>query len=287
MIIKLDHREVEIINLCKYYLENLPLYKELQIVVEALPIGDIIITDELGGDRVIIERKSLNDLSASIKDGRYEEQSYRLNGLPHHNHNIIYLIEGDMNKLNIFKSRIDKTMLYSAMISLNYNKGFSVIRTLNIEETSLFICNMAYKIKKSEANNKKAYYSNKIINLKEEEKKNEEQGEKDISDDNIEIKDEEKEEAFTDKDYCSVIKKVKKENITRDNISEIMLSQMPGISTITALAIMNKFKNLANLITEIQKSEDCLKDISYTNSKGQVRKISKSVLKNIVLFLKP
>ena len=40
---------------------------------------------------------------SSIKDGRYEEQSYRLNGLSHHNHNIVYLIEGDVNKVNRFK----------------------------------------------------------------------------------------------------------------------------------------------------------------------------------------
>ena len=55
-----------------------------------------------------------------------------------------------MNRLNLFKDRIDKTTLYSAMLSLNYYKGFSVLRSYNTDETALIICNMAYKIKKSE-----------------------------------------------------------------------------------------------------------------------------------------
>ena len=36
-------------------------------------------------------------LNSSIKDGRYVEQSHRLTGYNMHNHNIIYLIEGDLS----------------------------------------------------------------------------------------------------------------------------------------------------------------------------------------------
>ena len=78
---------------------------------------------------------------------------------------------------------------------------------------------------------------------------------------------------------------MKKENITPDNIAEIMLCQIPGISSVTAIAIMDKFKTIPNLIQEIQQSENCLKDISYQNSKGQTRKINKTSLANIVKFL--
>ena len=58
-----------------------------------------------------------------------------------------------------------------------------------------------------------------------------------------------------------------------------MLCQIP------ALAIMDKFKTLPNLISHIQENENCLKDISYTNSKNQVRKINKTCLVNLVKFL--
>ena len=138
-------------------------FADLKIVTESLPIGDIIICSESKTDgsieeKIIIERKSLRDLSASIKDGRYEEQSYRLNGLPHHNHNIVYLIEGHMEKMNIFKGPNDKMMLYSSMISINYFKGFSLWRSGSIDESALIICNCAYKLAKGEKENKKPYY---------------------------------------------------------------------------------------------------------------------------------
>jgi len=268
MFIKIDNRETELIRCCKYFLEISPSFKDITITIENLPIGDIILCKD-GIDKVIIERKSLRDLAASIKDGRYEEQSYRLNGLPMHNHNILYLIEGDVNKFNVFKDRMEKMTMYSAMVSLNYYKGFSVMRSLNIEESALILCNMAYKINKSELEKKIPFYSNQP--LKKE----------DHNDDIInDIINEEPE------NYCTVVKKVKKENITPKNIGEIMLCQIPGISSTTAIAIMDKFTTLQNLIIKIKEDENCLKNISYTNSKGQTRKVNKTALNNIITYLK-
>lgn len=40
----------------------------------------------------IVERKTADDLAASIMDGRYEEQKYRLKGCGLNN--VIYLVEG-------------------------------------------------------------------------------------------------------------------------------------------------------------------------------------------------
>ena len=126
MLIKIDTREHELFKRCEATINAVPKFSAIKLVSETLPLGDIIINDGTD-DCIIIERKTLNDLSASIKDGRYEEQSYRLNGIPHHNHNIVYLIEGDMQRFNSFKERIDKQTMYSAMFSINYFKGFSVI----------------------------------------------------------------------------------------------------------------------------------------------------------------
>ena len=266
MKIRVDNREQELIRLCKHFIETGPMYNGLEIVVEPLPIGDVILT-ESGVDKVIIERKSLGDLASSIKDGRYEEQSYRLNGLPHHNHNIMYLIEGDMNKLNslnTFKDRTDKTSLYSAMLSLNYYKGFSVLRSMNIEESALMVCNIAYKLHKSPE--KKAFYSNAPTSVASEEESTEQQQ--------------------SSSDYCGVVKKVKKENITPENIGEIMLCQIPGISSTSAVAVMKEFKTVKNLLAKINENEACLKDISYVNTKGQTRKINKTVIANIIKYLK-
>jgi ERCC4-type nuclease len=280
MRIRVDNREQELLKHIRELIVNIPLFKELEVIVENLPLGDIIISNNVE-DKLYIERKSINDLSASIKDGRYEEQSYRLNGLNHQNHNIIYLIEGDINRVNRFKdNKMEKLTLYSSVFSLNYYKGFSVIRTFSIDESAIFICNTANKLRKGEAENKNPYYQNTFNTILNTNVK---------STENLEEKtnnsDQDQENIFTDKDYVGVIKKNKKENITPDNIGEIMLCQIPGISSITAIAIMDKFKTLPNLITQIQENENCLKDISYTNSKNQVRKVNKTCLVNLVKFL--
>jgi ERCC4-type nuclease len=283
MIIKVDNREQELLKQINQLVLFTPSFKQLKVEVASLPLGDIIISDN-NEDKIIIERKCLNDLLASIKDGRYEEQSYRLNGLEHHNHNIYYMIEGDVNKMNRFKdNKIDKLTLYSAMVSLNYFKGFSVMRTFSVEESAVFICNTANKLSKSETSGKKAYFENNKPNIKQSvnidvtnQNDNQEQegGEKVII-----------ETEQSDKDYINVVKKVKKENITPDNIAEIMLCQIPGISSVTAIAIMDKFKTIPHLIQEVQQNEECLKDISYTNTKGQIRKINKTSIVNIVKYL--
>ena len=274
MKIKIDNREEELIKNINFLIANIPSFKDIQVIIETLPLGDIIIYND-DSEKLIIERKSVNDLLSSIKDGRYEEQSYRLNGLNHHNHNIIYLIEGDINKLhNRFKdNKIEKLTLYSAILSLNYFKGFSVIRTFSLEETAIFICNTVNKLKKGEIEKKNPYYGNTKI----------EEPSKEIIDTSFNVVNNVQEE--NDKDYISVVKKVKKENITPDNIGEIMLCQIPSISSVTSIAIINKFKTFANLMSCIQNDSNCLNDITTTNSKGQQRKISKTCISNIYKFL--
>ena len=277
MKIIVDTREQDLLLLVKTLIETIPSFKDLEIVCETLPIGDIIISDGVE-EKLIIERKSVNDLLSSIKDGRYKEQSYRLNGINHHNHNIVYLIEGDINKFNRFKdNRIEKLTLYSAIFSLNYYKGFSVIRTFNLDETAIFVCNSANKIRKEV---EKSYYSNNKV-LETSINKNITNEESLDNAGEIESNDKES----NDKDYISVVKKVKKENITPDNISEIMLCQIPGISSVTAIAIMQKFKTIPELIINLEKDENCLKDITSINAKGQQRKINKTSAANIIKFL--
>jgi len=299
MIIKVDVREKDLLQHIKHLTETVPIFKNIVIQSEVLSIGDIIIVDpdadanSINPDKenkelLIIERKSVSDLLASIKDGRYEEQSYRLNGSPQHNHNIIYLIEGDVKNTNRFKVEnglgTEKITLYSAMFSLNYYKGFSVFRSFNLGETAIIICNMAYKLEKDKDKKEPFYKNNKNADNKNADNKiledtltNEETLTNEDTSENVIDE--------TDKQYVSVVKKVKKENITPDNIGEIMLCQIPGISSVIALTIMEQFKTLPNLITELDKNPECLKNISSTNSKGQVRKINKTALSNIVKFL--
>jgi len=185
-----------------------------EIKSERLPLGDVILHDPSQGqqkDIVIFERKTLNDLAASIRDGRYKEQSFRLietaAATGFHTHNIVYIIEGDLAQYNERHSQITKTALQSAMVSLLYYKGFSVIRTMNVGETADFILRFADKVAK--------------------------EGPLPVADLPTPI---------PSGSYSEVsAKKEKRDFITRENIGEIMLAQVPGVSAKMAAAILAKY----------------------------------------------
>jgi ERCC4-type nuclease len=92
-------------------------------------------------DVVLVERKTVADLAASICDGRYKDQSARLleTGLP-----IIYLIEGSLNK----GTSVPKKTMISAMVSMMLGKGFSVVTTENLGDTATFLECLAEKVAK-------------------------------------------------------------------------------------------------------------------------------------------
>lgn len=178
-----------------------------EIRSERLPIGDIILHDPTQQkDIVLFERKTLNDLAASIRDGRYKEQSFRLiesaAATGFNIHHIVYIIEGDLSRYDERHTQITKTALQSAMVSLLYYKGFSVIRTMNVGETADFILHFADKVAKEGP-----------ISITE-----------------------------TAAAYSEVsTKKEKRDYITRENIGEIMLAQVPGVSAKMASAILSKY----------------------------------------------
>lgn len=271
MKVIIDYREGALFQLCKEHIDKYNI-KNIDLVMENLPLGDIVISSD-DKELVIIERKSLNDLASSIKDGRYNEQSFRLNNYNIHNHNIIYLIEGDWNDYNRgnFNKTINQHTLMSSIVSINYYKGFSLYRTQTISESALYIVYLADKLKR-ENGKKNGFYSNNIIQTQEEQEQ--------LNTSNI---NEEKNEKKEEVSYSQVIKKVKKDNITIKNIGEIILSQIPNVSSQSAIAIMNKFKTIKNLINELEKNDKCLDDIFIGVDKP--RKLSKPCKSSIYKYL--
>jgi ERCC4-type nuclease len=167
---------------------------------------------------------------------------------------------------------MEKRIVLSAMTSLNYFKGFSVLRTCSLNETAETIVWMAEKMEKEFQKGRRAAYTlgppivagspNPPV-------------ENDLGEQN---------EYVSSADYCSVVKKVKKDNITPENIGEILLCQIPGISTVTAIAIMKKYGTFPQLMDEIRSNPSSLENIICENG-GKSRKISKACVKNIVEFL--
>lgn len=59
--------------------------------VEALPVGDVV-CQYGSGHAWVAERKRADDFAASLKDGRWREQSVRLFGS---GYRVVYMFEGD------------------------------------------------------------------------------------------------------------------------------------------------------------------------------------------------
>ena len=77
---------------------------------------------------------------------------------------------------------------------------------------------------------------------------------------------------------------MKKDNITTNNFGQIILCQIPGISSTTAMAIMKQYENFPDFLKNLQENPDCLDDVTYETN-GKTRKISKSSIANIKIFL--
>lgn len=140
-----------------------------------------------------------------------------------------------------------KNIIYSTMTSLNVFKGFSIMKTNHIDETADWLLIMVDKMNRSIKNNKKPFSTENVT-------------------------------------YCDVIKTIKKDNINKENIGEIMLMQIPGISAILAKAILEKFENFHDFIIKINENPSCLDGMTY-NSNGKERKINKNCIESIKEYL--
>lgn len=304
MKLVIDVRERSLIDMCKNITQN---YKTVQIETAQLPIGDIIVKTDENKEVLIIERKTFQDLLASIKDGRYEEQSHRLThstGIP--THNIIYLLEGMISQVDVKQRKL----VYSTMTSLNIFKGFSLWRSSSVNETADMLMTMADKIDRDFmrgripaylrietgilpvlptempipltreilANTEYEIVANSTPPLLIDEIKDVENNETK----NGETKNGENKHEDSMPNYSTFVKRVKKDNITPENIGEIILCQIPGISSKTASAIMKKAGGKIHvLIQDLQENSQYLEDILLETG----RKMNKTQIKSISDFL--
>jgi ERCC4-type nuclease len=271
MLIKIDCREIKLIQLLNGLIKEEDKEK-IKMVSENLPLGDIILYDDAGQEKAIIERKSLADLAASIRDGRYKEQSFRLNQCTLHNHQIYYLIEGDLRFYKAYKGMPDKKALLSAMVSMSYFKGFSLFRTVTLEETAEWLLNFALKLEKEGLGGALPFYTQPSANA--------------VGANAAGTVEPSAAGTGEANSYAEVIgKRIKKDNITPENIGEIMLMQIPNVSCASAAAIMLKFQTIAALLTALQADANCLNTITTTNKNGQSKKLTKPCINAVYDFL--
>jgi ERCC4-type nuclease len=269
----MDVREHDLIEKCRVMIGNDPNYATLE--TKSLPIGDILFKTDEGKDVLLVERKSLSDLIASIKDKRYEEQSHRLkHASGFAPHNVVYLIEGVFSSL---RTPLEKKLVLSAMTSLYYFKGFAVLRTSGLQETAELLIHMADKIDRNFMKGVLPWY---LIPPGEPLANTFVPSDTTTSETPIEAS------TTENPSYSGFVKKVKKENITPDNMGEILLCQIPGISSLYAQSILKAFGGFSRILAKIKDPEFSIKEfenITY-DCKGKPRRIPKTCGDEIVRY---
>ena len=289
MLLLIDERERDLYQVLYQILHCRGDVYPIKLEKRVLTLGDAAICEDMTErELVILERKTLKDLIASIKDGRYEEQSYRLThstAVDFHLHNVNYVIEGPLQSIY---NPIERRMVLGALSSIHYFKGFSIMRTNSVEETAEWIVALCHKMERELCKNRVPWFyqgraSIPLPTHSQTDIANTTESDIIIAEtDNANTETQEKVKA-----YCSVVKRVKSANLTPQNIGEVILCQIPSVGSETAQSIMQHFGNsLPQLVHALeQNGTACLDGLTTTDSKGKARKISKTCAANIHRFL--
>ena len=159
-----------IIDSREYKLRELLEERGVEFQVEMLELGDIHFYDE--NYRLIIERKTFQDLQSSIRDSRFREQRSRLLlWRNEENQKFLYFIEGEdkENEFQIEKRTIERLMigyqvpiLFMKSLEETRDKIIDWINLENLEklfhirsvELDQIESRLSYKIKKNYSNEK-------------------------------------------------------------------------------------------------------------------------------------
>jgi ERCC4-type nuclease len=236
-----DNREHHLIN---------EIGDECKVTIETLDIGDVLFRD---GDDIIlvIERKTVEDLRASICDGRAREQKARLLHSGIDVSRIMYLIEGNLDRE--ISGTIPTTTLLGSVINTQLRDGIKVYKTASLRETSVFIQKLLDKLQKD---------GNKYFL---------------------------QEGCMTAKKYASTLKKKKKENMTPTVWFISQLALIPQVTEKIAEKIIEKYPTLSSLVLEYERTPDhirdkLLADLSYPIKNDKKRRVGEKLSLRIYQF---
>jgi len=195
-----------------------------------LDIADIVIKKD---DEIVlaIERKTIEDLKASILDGRWKEQKLRLCSNISRD-KIFYLVEGNILKKTTIKG--GSNTLLGATINCMLRDKIKVYKTNNLKETVCFIKKIYDSVQKK--------YSEFF-----------------------------EEERTLDTDYANSVKVKKKENHNPKVWYKQILLNIPQVSCKTADCIIQKYPNLKQLYETVdEKVLENLSYLTNTGKKRRI-----------------
>ena len=265
----LDNRETNLTNLLKTKFPE--VFNIVQI--EQLSVGDIIIKSSNVNNgqetkiHYVFERKTMKDLRASIRDGRWKEQKERLTTwFP--KEAIVYIIE-DFEGFNKIESdswtNVNEAAQISSILNTMFRDGIKIVYTNSLDDTARFINEFVTRCP-NYINDQTMKYTDTIPTL---------EGLKSGA--------------------------TKKSKITKDNIFQLQLCQIPGVSSKISEALKIRypkgfsdvFQEYNNIITTDKDNSrnnifvQSLKDIpiKYDCNKRVTRKLGIRTAQNIVNHL--
>tara|TARA_B100000902_G_C27275897_1_gene898841 strand:+ start:645 stop:1427 length:783 start_codon:yes stop_codon:yes gene_type:complete len=229
--------------------------KTIRFRVKQLDLGDIAF---MRGEEtlLIIERKTVEDLKASICDGRSREQKARLLGSGIPTERIMYIIEGNLDKdLKSKVSGVPVSTLVGSIINTELRDNIKVYKTASLHETALYLEKMLDKLNK---------------------------------DGNDYFKSEEKK--ISASEYSASLKKKKKENMTPTVWFINILSSIPQVTEKIADIIVSKYGSMVKLMEEYERTPEHLRvkllsDMKYVIANDKERRVGDKISKRIYNFI--
>lgn len=220
-----------------------------------LDLADFVYRDEKDEDILVIERKTVQDLKASICDTRLREQKARLLATSPKSR-ILYLIEGNLNMgLNDHIQNMPVSTLVGSMINTMLRDGIKVYKTSSMEETANFLVKLYDKLVTD---------GDKYFN--------------------------EEDHQVTSAEYSATLKKKKKANMTPEVWFICQLSSLPQVTEKIAEEITKVYPTAVSLVKAYEKTtstnyrEKLLADITYTLKTGKTRRIGDKVSKRVYQY---
>ena len=204
----------------------------------------------------------MKDFGESIKDNRYHEQKQRMKYTLDKNIKIVYLFESffgyDTLTKEIEISNLKGNTILSAILSTTLREDYGILLTKTVNETVWLLKEIFTRM----LNNSTKYFIETEYNIQRKK-----------SNDDI--------------NNSLFLKRRKKDNITKDNILIISLSQIPGISEKIAKAISKHFTNMNDFFIKLNKLNhnekiNYLKEITYSVKDNKIRKLGKKHSENII-----
>jgi ERCC4-type nuclease len=246
--ITLDYRERDLhAKMLELLAQNQTIVNKIQLSSPVnLDVGDIIIAMADYGS-YLIERKRIDDMSSSIKDGRYAEQKARCQSYIVQQQatagsgpcNLIYLLEGTMD---ICRSSADYTLVQGSWISLALRDKVPVIRVLTMEEGCKWLIRLCERVlaKPTEffpvakpVTFNPAGQIKTIILGQSSQISSCDQVDSTSTDNTIK-------QVGAQAEYLTTVKTKKKDNITPATCAILMLAVIPGMTTGTAQVILEQ-----------------------------------------------